>query len=289
MEYLIHISILIGIYLIFAQSFNLSFGLGRLLNLAHVSSYAIGAYTTALLSTKLEAGFFSCILASAALAGFFSILIGAISIKLEKEYFLIGTLAFNSLVIAILINWRELTNGVLGIAAIPRPEIFGIDFYQSSNFLILVLLLDLLSLFFLYIIFRNSFGRKLHSLSEFERGARVLNINAREIKNLSFFIASFFSGLAGSIFAYYLNYIDPSSFNLSEMIFVLSIVVIGQPGSFWGAIGATFFLVILPEPLRFITLSPGVLGPARQFLYGAILFLVVALRKDKIFPVERRV
>ena len=95
--------------------------------------------------------------------------------------------------------------------------------------------------------------------------------------------------LAGSFFAYYINFIDPSSFGLHEMVFILSIVVLGKPGSFWGVVAATFFLVLLPEPLRFLEIDSSILGPMRQFLYAAVLFLVVYLRRGSLFPVERLV
>ena len=288
-EYYIHLAILVGIYLIFAQSFNFNFGLGKLLNLAHVASYAVGAYTTALMATRLEAGFFQCALASFLLAGLFALLIGAISIKLESEYFLIGSLAFSYIVTAVLVNWKSLTNGVLGIPGIPRPHIGQIDFYNNSNFLILTYALVLLSFGVLYILFNNSFARTLRSQAEFELGAMALGRNTRLAKNLCFFVASSFAGLAGSLFAYYLNYIDPSSFTLSEMVFVLTIVIVGTPGSFWGTALATVFLVLLPEALRYFDLDPQYLGPMRQMLYGLILFVVVYLSRERIFPMERRI
>lgn len=93
MQYFVHLAILVGIYLILAQSFNLTFGLGRLFNLAHVAAYSVGAYTTALLSTEAGCGFFRCLAASTLLSALFAILIGAISLKLSSDYFAIGTLA----------------------------------------------------------------------------------------------------------------------------------------------------------------------------------------------------
>ncbi|HQH28800.1 MAG TPA: branched-chain amino acid ABC transporter permease, partial [Oligoflexia bacterium] len=83
MDYLIHLAILVGIYLILAQSFNIVFGLGRMFNLAHIAVYAIGAYTTALLSTNLQMSFWICIPASMIISALFALLIGAISFKLD--------------------------------------------------------------------------------------------------------------------------------------------------------------------------------------------------------------
>ena len=289
MDYFVHLAILVAIYLILAQSFNLTFGLGGLFNLAHVAVYAIGAYATALLSTELEQGFFVCIAASMSISALFALLIGAISIKLTHDYFAIGTLAFSAIISALLINWKSLTRGVLGIPGIPRPEIFGIDFYENINFLILISIAVILVYVVLYLIFKSRFARRLRMQSENEAAAAALAVSIKGIRNDSFIISSMFAGLAGSFFAYYINYIDPSSFSLHEMVFVMSIVIVGKPGSFWGVTAATFFLVLLPEPLRFIEISPSVLGPMRQLLYSSILFLVVYWKRETLFPSQRAV
>ncbi|MEZ4753456.1 MAG: branched-chain amino acid ABC transporter permease [Bdellovibrionota bacterium] len=289
MEYLIHLGILICIYIILAQSFNLSFGIGRLFNLAHVASYALGAYTTALLSTEHAVGFWLIVPASMLVAGLLSILIGVISLKLTQDYFAIGTLAFSSVVSALLINWKSLTRGVLGIPGIPRPEIMGINFYENLNFLWLALICAVLVSIFSYMVFNNAYGRSLKTQSEFEQGALAIGKNTRDLRNLAFFFSSSIAGLAGCLFAYYINYIDPSSFSLIEMIFILTIVVTGKPGSFWGVTAATIFLVLLPEPLRFIDMPSSILGPLRQLLYAVIMFTVVFINRATIFPKERSV
>ena len=319
MGYLIHLLILIGIYLLLTQSFNLIFGLGRLLNMAHVSAYAVGAYTTAILSTDFGYSIWICMPLSMVSGALLALIVSTISLKLDEDYFAVGSLAFNALINAVLINWKSLTRGVLGITGIPRPEIQGIDFYNNINFLILVAVIDFVALIILYRLFHSRLARDLRSQAESATIARSLGKDPARIRALAFSVASAFAGLAGSIFAYYINYIDPSSFGLSEMIFILSIVVIGRPGSFWGVFAATFFLVLLPEPLRFITfdalsdnsgqsgvfmaqwpmLRAGLaafgefcsenIGHIRQLLYAVILFGVIFWKRRTIFPSQRSV
>ncbi|RMD87497.1 MAG: branched-chain amino acid ABC transporter permease [Candidatus Dadabacteria bacterium] len=289
MDYFIHLLILICIYTILAQGFNLPFGAGRLFNLAHVAVYSVGAYTTALLSTELGVGFWGCIATSILLAATASILIGGISLKLSGDYFAIGTIAFASVVSALEINWKSLTKGVLGIPGIPRPDIGTIDFYQNINFLALAFVFMVLCQICFYIFFNNSIGRSLKAQAEYIPGAEALGKSTKNIKFFSFIAGSTAASIAGSLYAYYINYIDPSSFSLTEMIFVLTIAVVGRPGSFWGVTISTIFLILLPEPLRFIDIPPSILGPMRQLLYALILFFVVYWKKDVIFPVERRI
>ncbi|MCB0335007.1 MAG: branched-chain amino acid ABC transporter permease [Bdellovibrionales bacterium] len=289
MDYFIHLAILICIYLILAQSFNLTFGLGRLFNLAHVAIYSIGAYTTAILSTDFEQGFLICIAASMALSALFALLIGAISLKLTFDYFAIGTIAFSAVVTALLINWKTLTRGVLGIPGIPRPQFWGIDFYDNQNFLMLIGSFVLISYLLLALVFKNRFARKLQMQAEYVPAAQALGVEIRGIRNDAFILSSIFAGLAGSFYAYYINYVDPTSFSLNEMVFVMSIVIMGKPGSFGGVVASTVFLVLLPEPLRFIEIEPGILGPMRQLLYALLLFGVVYWKRASLFPVQRTV
>jgi branched-chain amino acid transport system permease protein len=289
MDYVIHLLILVCIYLLLAQSFNFPFGVGFLFNLAHVALYAVGAYTTALLSTEAGVGFFGCIIASMTLGGVFSILLGAVSLRLSHEYYAIGTLALNSVVVALLINWKSLTRGVLGVPGIPRRELFGIDYYQNTNFLYLISILVVISFAILYFVFKSPLSRSLKAQAEHEYAALSLGRHTPRIRMWSFMISSLFAALAGSMFAYYINYIDPSSFSLTEMVNIIAMVLIGKPGSFWGVTAATIFLVLLPEPLRFIDIPPSILGPMRQLLYAVLLFIVVYVNRAKIFPVTREV
>ncbi len=289
MEYLVHLAILICIYLILAQSFNITFGLGRLFNLSHISIYSIGAYATALLSTEQGFDFFGCLLVSTAIGAISSTLLLPIARRLSDISFAIGTLAFASIISALLINCKSVTRGVLGIPGIPRPEIGTFAFEDNTNFLCISATLTVISLAICYILFRNSFSRALRAIGEFEQAALALAIPAGHFRAMSLLIASALAAAAGSLFAYYINYIDPSSFQLSEMIFVMTITVVGRPGSFWGCIASTIFLVLLPEPLRFIDLPSSVLGPLRQMLYSLILFLVVYLNRANIFPIRRTI
>lgn len=287
-EYVVHLLILIGIYVLLAQSLNVTFGLGQLFNLAHVAAYGIGAYTTALLATDWGAGMVLCMTASVLISGVLSLALGLIAMRLTADYFAIATIACAAIVSSLFINWKSLTRGVLGIPGIPRPEL-GFDMYDNYNFLWLTWSVVLGGQVLLYIVQRGRFGRSLRAIAEHEKAALAVGRNAVSIRNVAFVLSSAAAGLSGSLFAYYLNYIDPSSFTLTEMIFVLTIVVVGRPGSFYGIIAASFFLVLLPEPLRFIDLPSQYLGPLRQLLHACILFGVVWVKRTALFPSQRRV
>lgn len=288
-DYAIHLEILIGISLILAHGLNIVFGYGGLLNLAHVAVYALGAYTTALLSTELGKPAWLCFLASMAVGAFCALPIGAIALRLRGDYFAIGSLAFSAVVTAVLINWKSVTHGVLGIPGIPRPELFGIQMKEGFQFRNLVLVLNIVVGLAVFCFSRSPLARLLRAQREHVEAAQAIGIEPRAIRQDGFLLASALGGLAGSLYAYHINYIDPSSFSFSEMVFALSIVVIGRPGSFWGIFGATALLVLLPEPLRQLSLPSSLIGPGRQLIHAMLLYGALWWRRRSLFPGGRPV
>lgn len=289
MSYIIHLCILICIYLILAQGFNLILGLGNLFSLAHIALYSIGAYCTAIGVKELGFSWWQCLATSALVSGLCALLVGAISARLKNDYFAIGSLALASVVSALEINWKSLTNGVLGIAGIPRPIFSSHELVENREFLTFCFILCVISLLFLFIFWRSAFARKLKAQAESEEAACSLGTNPGMVRNFAFFFGSVFAGLAGGLFSYFMSYIDPSSFALNEMVFVLTIVVVGKPGSFWGVTASTIFFVLLPEALRFIHIPSEILGPMRQLLYAGILFIVVYINRFRLFPMRREI
>lgn len=288
MLYLIHLLVLIIIYSLAAQSFNLTFGFGRLFNFAHITFIGIGAYTTAILSTKLNVGFGLCLLVSCLICALFSLIVSLISIRLRQDYFALGTFTLNSFFLTIVINWKQLTNGVLGIPLIPRPTIFGINFYSNFDFLMLVCGIFFICQILLYLIFKSSFSRSLRALAEDEKHAMSLAVNINKIKSVNFIISSIFAAIAGCLLAYYFNYMDSTFFVFSEMVFILTAVILAGPFSFFGVFGAVALLIIIPEPLRLITLNPDIVGPLRQLLYGIILLGIIYYKRTT-FLIQRKI
>ena len=165
------------------------------------------------------------------LSGLLAVLLGGIALRLTQDYFAIGTLAFSAVISSLLINWKSGTRGVLGISGIPRPEILGIDYYNNTNFRALVRVSVMFTQVVFYTLHRGLFGMALRAQAEYNDAAQALGRDTGLVRNMGFLVSSATAGLAGSFFAYYLNYIDPSSLSLSEMVLVPTMVVVGRPGS----------------------------------------------------------
>jgi branched-chain amino acid transport system permease protein len=280
--YLIHLIILIGIYLILAVSLQLAMGFGGLLNLGHIAFYCIGAYVSALLALH-SFPFWLCFLLAGIIAMIFGFLLSIPTNKLKGDYLALATLGFSFVIYAVTLNWTSLTRGPLGLPGIPKPVLFGISFSSNFSFLILTLVIALISFLIIKKIVSSSFGKALEATRDDELATRVLGKNTFKLKSIALAISAFFAGLAGSLYAHYITFIDPSSFTLLQLIPVLCIVIIGGLASLKGTIIATIILVLLPEPLRFIGFPSSIVGPARQIIYALILLLILIYKPKGFF------
>lgn len=278
MEYLIHLAILFAIYAILGMSLNLVVGYTGLLSVAHAAFYGVGAYTTAILLTKSGVGFFSSLILGISIAVAVSFLIGVVLSKFKGDYYALGTFGFNAIVFAVFLNWQNLTGGSLGIPGISKPELFGINFANNFNFMALALIFLVLIYFTSRFVANSSFGRVLKAIREDETAIAVFGYNTLYFKLVIFVISAAMAAVAGSLFASYITFIDPSSFQLTESMFILAIIILGGLANLRGSILGTLFLILLPEILRFVGFPSDIEAQMRQVVYGVILILLMLYR-----------
>ena len=280
--YQTHIFILILIYIVLAVSLNLALGYTGLLNLGHVAFFGIGAYTSALLAIEgmpyLAAMLFAGLLASA-----FGYLLVIATDKLRGDYLAMATLGFSFVVYSLLLNLRDLTRGAMGIPGIPRPEILGFTVRTNDQYLIFALIVCVASILIIYRIVNSPFGKLLEATRDNAVCLRVLGKNTFSLKYKAMMISAFFAGIAGSLYAHYISFIDPTSFYISELILVLTIVIVGGLASIKGSIIAPIIIIYVPELLRMLDLPGSVIGPVRQAMYAVILIAILMIRPRGIF------
>ncbi|MDA2922696.1 branched-chain amino acid ABC transporter permease [Patescibacteria group bacterium AH-259-L07] len=278
MEYIIHLAILFVLYAILGVSLNLVVGYTGLLSVTHAAFYGIGAYATALLSTLFEVPFLISVLIGIVVAGFFSFLMGMVLSRFRGDYYALASLGFNVIMYSIFLNWASVTRGPLGIAGIAKPEIGGVLF--SSN--LLFLLLAAICLVGIYGISRfmvsSSFGRVLKAIREDETVITIFGYRTLDYKLVVFVISASMAAVAGSLFASYISFIDPSTFTVMESIFILAIIILGGLANIKGSMVGALFLILVPELLRFVGLPNDIAGYMRQFLYGIILIVLMLYR-----------
>ena len=280
--YLIHLLIIIGIYIILALSLNLALGYTGLLNLGHIAFFGIGAYTSALL---VEAGipFIISFLAAGLLASFFGFLLVLATGRLKGDYLALATLGFSFVVMSVMLNWSGLTRGPLGIPGIDKPSFLGFVISSNLLYLIFVAVITAITFFVLHRTVSSPFGKLLEATRDDEVGLRVLGKNTFKLKAKAMMISAFFAGIAGSLFAHYITYIDPTSFALNEIILVITIVIVGGLASLRGTVAATVIILLIPEILRFLALPSSMIGPMRQIIYALLLLGILLYKPRGIF------
>ena len=285
MEYLLHLLILICIYTILSQSLSLVAGYSGQISLAHAGFYGIGAYSAALMAVNFGTPAILNILVALFISGVIAYIVAKVAVKTVDDYYVVITLGIQVVIFSIMNNWQSVTNGPLGISGIPTITFFGVPLESKLAFLSLSVVLTALVWFILHNITKSPFGRVLRALSEDEVYTDSLGKNVGQAKVVSFVISGMLASIAGVLYAYYISYIDPTSFTLDESIFILSIVIIGGMRNLRGVFLAAVFLVLLPEALRFVVMPSSIAANMRQIIYGIALIIVVSrTKRNNIFP-----
>lgn len=278
MEYLFHILAMVGIYAILAVSLDILVGQTGLLSVAHGAIYGLGAYVSALMVVRTGAPFIVGLIVSVIATVIVAVGISLVSVRLRGDYFILATFCFQMILFNLLNNWTAATGGAEGISGIPRPTIFGWEIRSSGQFAALSCVLASLAFVIVRRIASSPFGRVLRAMREDEAIAEAFGKNTNQFKLGAFMVSSALAAVAGTIFAHYITYIDPSSFTVTESILVVSMVIIGGAGSSWGPIMGAALLVSLPEILRFAGMPAAIAANARQILYGTLLVIMMKYR-----------
>jgi branched-chain amino acid transport system permease protein len=282
MEYFLHILVIAGIYIILTLSLNLVVGYTGLASLGHIAFACVGAYTSSLLALNYGISPWIGLVIGACLASVLGLIVGFPSIRLKGDYLALATFGLGLIVYSISKNWVNLTRGPMGLPGIPKFSIFGFELQPVWSYLFLVGVFVALTAFIINRITDSPFGRVLKSIRGDEIASLSIGKNVSKYKLSVFVVGAFFAGIAGSLYAHYITFIDPSSFTAMESISVLLMVVFGGMGSIRGSFIGALALVIFPEMLRFLGMPSSVAAPLRQMIYGLLLVILMIKRPQGI-------
>lgn len=278
MDYALHILILVETYAILAMALNLVVGFLGVLSVAHGALFGIAAYTLGIMTVKLALPFWLSFLLALILSGAVGFLIALPTFRLKDDYLALATFAFAIAAYDIFNNLTSLTEGPMGIAAIPRPSFFRYELNSKLSFLVLLTFFLIASYIVLNRIVNSPWGRILRGIRDQELAVLVSGKDVRRYKLVAFIVSSTVAGLAGVFYASYLSYIHPSSFSPMVSILILCMIVLGGLGSFKGSLLGAGILIILPEVLRFLNLPSALTGSVHQFIYGSLMVIVMLFR-----------
>lgn len=280
----------VGLFVLLGLGLNIVVGFAGLLDLGYVAFYAIGAYSTALLtSTSVEilyAGgnpFWAALPVAIFLTVISGIILGIPVLKIRGDYLAIVTLGFGEIIRLIVLSdfLKPILGGSRGVELIPKPAIGSFEFAGPQQLYYLILAGCVIAAFVALRLKDSRLGRAWGALREDEDVAEAMGINLVNTKLLAFAIGASFGGISGAIFASKLAIIYPSSFNLLISINALAVVIIGGMGSIPGVILGALVLVGLPELLREF-------ADFRLLIYGAALVIMMLVRPEGLWPSAMR-
>jgi len=291
LNFLIHVMIMAGIYSILALSLNFQVGFIGLMNFGHVAFFAVGAYTSALLTLAgypFLLGLFSAML----LAGLFGFIISLPTSGLKEDYWAIVTIAAGEILRLFLLNEQWLAEGPFGLRGIPRPLASLFSENYSLFYLVLVLLFVAFTYFILEVLIRSPFGRVLKMIREEEALASSMGKEVYLFKIRGMVIGAIFAGLAGSLYAHYMTFISPDHFMPIETFLIWVMIVIGGRGNNIGAIIGAVTIESLYVSTRFLKDYVGIpsdlLASLRMFMIGFLLVIFVLYKPEGLVGEKRR-
>jgi ABC-type branched-subunit amino acid transport system permease subunit len=303
-SYLWDTLVYINIFAILALSLNIEAGQTRLMNFGKVAFFAIGAYTSALL-TMAGAPFLVGLGAGMALAGLMGFLLSVPALKLREDFLAIASIAFGEIIRLILLNERWLTKGPIGLRGIPQPlraeegvsgTLKGIlvDGLFGGDYQVFYLVLSSAALVGVYLFMRriiaSPYGRVLKAIREDELVALTLGKDTFRFKAQALVIGSAVAGLAGSLFAHYITFIAPDNFMPTVTFAVWTMMVMGGMGNLGGVVLGAALIQVFERSTRFIKDFVDLpVDPVnfRMVVLGLLLILFIMYRPSGIIPEKR--
>ncbi|HYO54052.1 branched-chain amino acid ABC transporter permease [Archangium sp.] len=270
----------VGLYALLALSLNIILGDAGLFNMGHAAFYAVGAYTTALLNTRMQLPILWALPVSGLVAALFAALVARPVVHLRGDYLLIVTIGMGEIVrIALVNDVFGLTGGANGLFGISRPSVFGYRIRRPQEFFYLIWLFVALTVFLFHRLEQSRFGRALNYLREDPVAAEGSGVDTARYKLMAFALGAAWAGMTGSLYAAKMTIISPESFSFWESVVLFLIVILGGSGSIPGVILGAFLVVGLPELFRGF-------ASARMLVFGLVMMVMMVFRPQGLLPLR---
>jgi branched-chain amino acid transport system permease protein len=264
--YYLSILTMAGIIAIVVMGLNLLLGFAGQISLGHGALFGISAYTTAILTGTYELPLAVGMFAGVVLTALVALVVGMPVLKLKGYYLAMATLGFGLIVYIIFNEAIGLTGGPSGFVGVPQIQVKGFVFDSDLSYFFLVWTTVTLVLLVSLNLIHSRVGRALMALHASDKAARSMGIDAARYKLFVFVLSAIFAGIAGVLYAHYLNFVAPSSFGFHFSVQLITMVVLGGMASLWGGVAGAVFLTVMPEFLR-------AYENMEVIIYGLILIL----------------
>jgi branched-chain amino acid transport system permease protein len=271
MDYTLFILAVFALYAAMAVSLNLVVGYAGMLSLTHAAFVGVGAYGVAILTTRTDTPWVVALVLAVVIAAALALALGVVTLPVTDIYYVVASFALQVILFNVLLNWKSLTGGALGLPAIPKPTVAGQQITNGLPYLIFAVVLASIVIGLVWRLVSSPYGRVLKAIREDETAAMVLGKRVARVKVVTFAISSAMAGACGAALAPLLGFINPGSFAVDQTVYLLALVIIGGTGNVLGSIVGAAVLVGLPELLSFMNVGGNDAPQVRQIIYGLVL------------------
>lgn len=294
--YMLYVANMIGFAIIAAVGLNLLTGFTGQISLGHAAFVGVGAYTSAILVTRLGFSFWLSIPFAGLVAALTGMIIGIPSLRVKGLYLCIATLAAQFIFEFIFIHWESMTKGITGIN-IPPPSIGGLRFITEKEFYWITLVFVMLGIGYARNLVRSRMGRAFVAIRDRDLSAEIIGINLFRYKLSAFAISSFYAGVAGALWVTFLKVVTPDHFPFILSIHYLAMIIVGGLGSILGSIFGAIFMTLIPEVLNYLSEivkmhSPGyeeIFVPMKEVIFGLLIVLFLVFEPRGLAEIWNRI
>ena len=274
MDYVYSVTILIGLFVILASSFNLIIGYGGLISIAHPIFYGIGAYTSALLARDAGLPVPLAMLGGVVLPTVLSVALSLPSLRISGDYLLIASIGFQLGMIELIKNLR-FTGGASGVSNIPA---FLSPQFGKGAYVAFVVAVAIGVVLLVRRIAQSDYGRAINAMRDDELAFAALGRDAKWMKISLFALGSGIAGFAGTHYAHYFRFVTVEQFEILMSSTILTMVVVGGMRTPYGPVVGAVLLQALPQAITFLNLPPSLLGPLQGLLFTGLVLIFMFVR-----------
>jgi len=274
--YVLRVATIIAIFAILGVSLTLVAGTAGIMSIGQAGFFAIGAYASAILVKDHGWPFWAALPLAGVLGAACAVILISPVLKLRGHYAAIVTLGLGAIITAAILNLPSITQGPLGITAIPPPSLFGHDIVSPRDYYWLSIALLVVAVALVHRLQRSHLGRTWRAIREDEVAAQASGIALASYKSLAFAVGAFVAGIGGSLLAHQYMYVNPEIFGVDVSVLALTMVVLGGMSNIAGTIVGAIVLVGAPELFR-------PLHDVRILAYGLFLLLLIRYRPQGLW------
>jgi branched-chain amino acid transport system permease protein len=282
MNFLLSYLVLAEIFALASMSTNLLVGVTGIFSVSQGAIFGIGAYTVGILTVNDWTGFPTAILTALALCALTNVAMALPALRIAGDYFVVTSFGIQIAATAVFMNLTDVTGGASGLPGIPPPNVFGHDLDEASRFVLLSTAALVVAAICFWQVLRSPFGRLINAIREDELAVAAAGKNVLVAKLGVAALSGIFVGLAGGLYAGFLSFIDPGSFDIDASILLLTMIVVGGARTLAGSLIGPALLTALPQALSLLPISSSAAGPLRQMIYGLMLIAFMLFRPQGI-------